>query len=166
MKQFLVTILHQTARLLNLLAGIALLLMMLVVVYDILGRTFGWWFVLSTVGQTTLYMMILGFLGLASCFRDEGNIVVDIATQHLSAKSVRRIDAFWALIAAIVLLPLGYMALKDGFTLHGFGRRSEVLHISPLVHHSIAAFGLAIAALISMAECVKLIWFKEEQRAL
>lgn len=144
------------------LASIALVLMMLVVVVDIIGRTFGLWFVLSTVEQTILYMIILGFFGLASCFRDEGNIVVDIATQKLSLQSVRRIDAFWAFVAAIVLPALAYLTFKDGLVLHGFGRRSEVLQISPLVHHTIAAVGLLMAALISIAESVRLLLRRDQ----
>ena len=36
-----------------------------------------------------------------------------------------------ALLAGIVLLPLGYASLADGLVLHGYGQRSEVLGISP-----------------------------------
>lgn len=137
-------------RVITTVAGIALVMMMAIVVYDIAGRSFGLWHILSSVEQTTLYMMLLGFLGLVRCFRDSGNIVVDVATHNLSASSLRRIDAFWAVVAAFVLLPLGYASLKDGFVLHGYGQRSEVLGISPLFHHAIAGFGLAAAALVSL----------------
>lgn len=162
MKSGIFQILRKLEGLMNICAGIALLLMMLVVVFDIVGRTFGLWFVLSSVEQATLYMMLLAFFGLARCFRDEGNIVVDIATQSLTPRTVRRIDAFWALVAAIVLLPLGYAAIMDGITLHNFGRRSEVLQISPLVHHAIAGFGLSVAALISLVECLKLVMRQDD----
>ena len=97
-------------RIVTAIAGIALLLMMLMVVYDIVGRSLGLWHVLSSVEQTTLYMMLLGFFGLVRCFRHSGNIVVDVATHGLSAGMVRRIDAFWAVLAALILLPLGYPA--------------------------------------------------------
>ena len=143
-------------RIVTAIAGIALLLMMLMVVYDIVGRSLGLWHVLSSVEQTTLYMMLLGFFGLVRCFRDSGNIVVDVATHGLPAGVVRRIDAFWAVLAALILLPLGYASLKDGLALHGYGQRSEVLGISPLVHHAIAAFGLAAAALVSLFTGLKL----------
>jgi TRAP-type C4-dicarboxylate transport system permease small subunit len=143
-------------RVVTAIAGVALVLMMLVVVYDIVGRSFGLWYVLSTVEQTTLYMMLLGFFGLVRCFRDGGNIVVDVATHSLPADLVRRIDAFWAVLAALILLPLGYASLKDGLVLHGYGQRSEVLGISPLVHYAIAAFGLSAAALVSLFTGLKL----------
>lgn len=136
-------------RMMTAVAGIALVLMVLVVVHDIAGRSLGLWHVLSSVEQTTLYMMLLGFFGLARCFRDSGNIVVDVATQGLRPGTVRKIDAFWAFVAAAALLPLGWSSFADGLVLHGFGQRSEVLGISPLVHHAIAGFGLCVAALVS-----------------
>lgn len=144
-------------------AGIALLLMVVVVVYDIAGRSLGLWHVLSSVEQTTLYMMLLGFFGLARCFRDQGNIVVDLATQSMSPGMVRRIDAFWALLAAAIMLPLGYASITDGMVLHAYGQRSEVLGISPLVHHAIAGFGLCAAALVSLVSGLKLAFARSRE---
>ncbi len=149
-------------RIMTAIAGIALLLMVLVVVYDIVGRSFGLWHVLSSVEQTTLYMMLLGFFGLARCFRDQGNIVVDVATQSMSPRTVRRIDAFWAVLAAAILLPLGYSSIADGLVLHGYGQRSEVLGISPLVHHAIAGFGLGVAALVSLLTGLRLAFARQQ----
>lgn len=144
------TLLNRLETLMTAVAGAALILMMLVVVVDIAGRSLGLWHVLSTVEQTTLYMMLLGFFGLARCFRTEGNIVVDVATQGLSEAAVRRIDAAWSVVTAVVLIPLAVMSVRDGITLHGYGQRSEVLGISPLVHHAIAGFGLTVAALVAL----------------
>lgn len=136
--------------LLSTVAGAALLMMMLVVVYDIVGRTFGIWNLLSAVEQTTLYMMLLGFFGLSQCYRDGEHIVVDLATSGLSKRTVNRIDAFWAILTAILLLPLGYLVVVDGLGLHAYGRRSEILGISPLVHHAIGGLGLGMAALVAL----------------
>jgi TRAP-type C4-dicarboxylate transport system permease small subunit len=144
------TLVNTLETLMTAIAGTALILMMMVVVVDIAGRSLGLWHILSTVEQTTLYMMLLGFLGLARCFRTEGNIVVDVATQGLSEAAVRRIDAVWSVITAVVLIPLAVMSVRDGITLHGYGQRSEVLGISPLVHHAIAGFGLVIAAIVAL----------------
>lgn len=137
-------------RVLTAIAGVALVLMMMIVVVDIVGRSFGFWHILSTPEQITVYMMLLGFFGLVRCFRAEGNIVVDVATQNLSETSMRRIDGFWSILTAMVLLPLAVLSIKDGLTLHGYGQRSEVLGISPLVHHTIAGTGLALTALASL----------------
>lgn len=39
----------------------------------------------------------------------------------------------------------------DGLGLHAYGRRSEILGISPLVHHVIAGLGLTLAGLVALA---------------
>ena len=132
------------------LAGASLLMMVLIVVVDIFGRSLGLWNLLSTIEQTTLYMMILGFFGLSRCFRDEGNIVVDLATNGLSKRAVTRIDALWGIVTALVLLPLAYLVVGDGIALDAYGRRSEIMGISPLVHHAIAGLGFAMAAIVAL----------------
>jgi TRAP-type C4-dicarboxylate transport system permease small subunit len=137
-------------QLLLVLAGGALLMMMLIVVIDIFGRTLGLWNLLSTIEQTTLYMMILGFFGLSRCFRDEGNIVVDLATNGLSKRAITRIDAFWGILTALLLLPLAYLVVLDGVSLDAYGRRSEIMGISPLVHHAIAGLGFSMAAIVAL----------------
>lgn len=142
-------------RLLTFVAGTALICMMAVVAIDIIGRTIGLWNVLSTVEQTKLYMMLLGFLGLSLCFRNQENIVVDVATQHLSDRQKSFIDAFWSLISAAVLGALAYYVFENGLALHGSGQRSEVLGISPLVHYAIAGFGLAAAAIVSLFTLIR-----------
>jgi hypothetical protein len=50
-----------------------------------------------------------------------------------------------------------FPSLKDGLVLHGYGQRSEVLGISPLVHHAIAGFGLSAAALVSFVTGLRLL---------
>jgi TRAP-type C4-dicarboxylate transport system permease small subunit len=161
MQEVLARMFSVANRVITAVAGVALVLMVLVVVFDILGRSLGLWHVLSSVEQTTLYMMLLGFFGLVRCFADSGNIVVDVATHSLPKGIVRRIDAFWSVLATLVLLPLGYTSLKDGLVLHGYGQRSEVLGISPLVYHAIAAFGLAAAALVSLYVGIRLAFARE-----
>jgi TRAP-type C4-dicarboxylate transport system permease small subunit len=131
-------------------AGLALVMMVLIVVYDIIGRTVGGWNLLSAIEQTTLYMMLLGFLGLSRCFRDEGHIVVDLVTSGLSKSTICKIDAIWAIVTALVLFPLGYLVIKDGIVLDAYGRRSEILGISPLVHHAIAGVGFGMAGLVAL----------------
>ena len=146
----------------NVFAGGALILMMLVVVADIVGRNLGLCHILSTVEQIQLYMMFLGFFGLALCFRNEGNIVVDVATQNLPDRLVGQIDALWGLCTAIVLVPLGVMVIQDGTILHGYGQRSEILGLSPLVHYTIAGIGLMFAGLLTFLMAVQTLRSKEK----
>ncbi|MBF0277905.1 MAG: TRAP transporter small permease [SAR324 cluster bacterium] len=142
-------------------AGTAMVLMMLIVVFDIVGRSFNFWHILSSIEQIRLYMMLLGFFGLALCFQSEGNIVVDVATHKLPEWIVRRIDAFWSLVTAVILLPLSFFVFKSGIVLHDYGQRSEVLGISPLVHHTIASVGMAIAGMVSIIVFLRLLKSKE-----
>lgn len=155
--QWLLSLLRLAENVLTFIAGFALIMMMLIVVADIVGRSFNLWHILSTVEQIRLYMMMLGFLGLALCFRTQANIVVDVATHHLPDSVTRRIDAVWALCTAVVLLPLGYSVFVDGIPLHEYGQRSEVLGISPLVYHAIAGFGFAVAAILSVVTAIQLL---------
>lgn len=143
-------------RILTAIAGLALVMMMMVVVVEIAGRNLGIFHILSTPEQITFYMMFLGFFGLVRCFRAEGNIVVDLATQNLSERSIKRIDGFWTLLTAAIILPLAVLSFRDGLTLHGYGQRSEVLGISPLVHHTIAAIGLSLTAPVCVIVGVRL----------
>ena len=158
----LLDIFRLAERALTLIAGCALVLMMLVVVADVIGRSLNLWHILSTVEQIRLYMMLLGFLGLALCFRNQANIVVDVATHHLREIVTRRIDAFWAFCTAVILLPLGYSVFRDGVSLHDYGQRSEVLGISPLVYHAIAGFGFAVAAILSIVTAIQLLAKSDE----
>ena len=143
-------------RFLTAIAGVALVMMMMVVVVEIAGRSLGIFHILSTPEQITLYMMFLGFFGLVRCFRAEGNIVVDVATQNLSERSIKRIDGFWTILTAVIILPLPVLSFRDGLTLHGYGQRSEVLGISPLVHHTTAAIGLSLTALVCVIVGIRL----------
>jgi TRAP-type C4-dicarboxylate transport system permease small subunit len=149
-------------RILTTIAGVALVMMMLAVVVEIAGRSLGLFHILSTPEQITLYMMFLGFFGLVRTFRTDGNIVVDVATQNLPESSIKRIDGFWTILTAIIILPLAVLSFRDGLTLHGYGQRSEVLGISPLVHHTTAAIGLSLTALVCVIVGVRLILGKRE----
>ena len=149
-------------RILTTIAGVALVMMMLAVVVEIAGRSLGLFHILSTPEQITLYMMFLGFFGLVRTFRTDGNIVVDVATQNLPESSIKRIYGFWTILTAIIILPLAVLSFRDGLTLHGYGQRSEVLGISPLVHHTTAAIGLSLTALVCVIVGVRLILGKRE----
>jgi TRAP-type C4-dicarboxylate transport system permease small subunit len=136
------------------LAGVALLYMMTVTVADIVGRTLGLFTIDSGVEQAELLMAAIAFFGLARCFSVEGNIVVDIATGHLPDHINRLIDAFWHLVAAAVVTLLAYLVLRNGIAADKLGQRSELLGLSPLLGHGIAALGMAVAVLMALIMAV------------
>ncbi|HVZ52167.1 MAG TPA: TRAP transporter small permease subunit [Pseudolabrys sp.] len=128
----------------------ALLYMMSLTVLDIIGRSLGLFTIDSGVEQTEVLMVIIGFVGLARSVQFEGNIVVDVATGHLAAHVNRLMDAFWHLVMAAVLTLLAYLVFRNGFALDAAGQRTELLGISPLVGHLIAAFGMIVAAVVAI----------------
>jgi TRAP-type C4-dicarboxylate transport system permease small subunit len=132
-------------------AGVALLYMMSLTVFDIIGRSLGILTVGSGVEQTELMMVILGFLGLARCLRVEGNIVVDVATSHLPASINARIDAFWLVVTVLVLALWAYLVLNSGISLDRSGQRSELLGLSPLIGHIVAVVGMVVAIVVALS---------------
>jgi TRAP-type C4-dicarboxylate transport system permease small subunit len=132
-------------------AGVALLYMMSLTVFDIIGRSLGILTVGSGVEQTELMMVILGFLGLARCLKVEGNIVVDVATSHLPPSVNSRIDAFWLVVTALVLALWAYLVLNSGISLDRSGQRSELLGLSPLVGHIVAVVGMVVAIVVALS---------------
>jgi TRAP-type C4-dicarboxylate transport system permease small subunit len=137
-------------RVLAVIAGAALVYMMSMTVLDIIGRTLGIFTIHSGVEQTELMMVAIGFLGLALCLRVGGNIVVDVATQHLPVRINRLIDRFWLLTTAVTLAVLAWLVLRNGFELHASGQRTELLGISPLLSHLVAAAGMAVAVIVAV----------------
>lgn len=151
------TILHVVSKLDRVLAAVAggaLVYMMSMTVLDIIGRSLGVFTVHSGVEQTELMMVAIGFLGLALCLRVGGNIVVDVATQHLPQKVNALIDRFWLLVMAVTLALLAWLVLKSGFELHASGQRTELLGISPLVGHLVAAAGMGIAVVVAVLTAI------------
>ena len=143
-------ILSWLAYTLALLAGAALLYMMMLTVADIVGRSLGFFTINSGVEQSELLMVVVCFFGLARCVELEGNIVVDVATGHLPDRVNRRIDAFWHLMMAAVVALLGYLVMVNGIALDRSGSATELLHISPLIGHTVAAIGLAVTMLVAL----------------
>ncbi len=130
-----------------LLAGAALAYMMTMTVADIVGRSISPFTIASSVEQTELAMLALGFLGLARCLRTDGNITIDVLSQHFPARLNRWIDTFWLAVTAGLLGFLAWAVLRSGLSLDADGQRSELLGLSPLAGHAVAAIGLAAAAL-------------------
>ena len=147
-------VLKRLAYLLAVAGGIALFYMMMVPVIDILGRSLGLFTINSGVEQTELLMLVVCFFGIALCVSVEGNIVVDVATGHLPTHVNRLIDACWHVVNAAVLALLAYLVIRNGLASHDSGQRTELLGLSPLVGHVIAAIGMTIAVIVALAMAV------------
>jgi TRAP-type C4-dicarboxylate transport system permease small subunit len=150
MKVALTSVLSRLAYALALIAGLALLYMMMLTVLDIFGRSFGLFTIDSGVEQSELLMVVVCFFGLARCVQFEGHIVVDVATGHLPDRVNRLIDAFWLLVMAATVALLGYLVYGNGIALDRSGRTTEILGISPLIGHTIAAVGMGVTMLLAL----------------
>ncbi len=127
-------------------AGTALAYMMTMTVADIVSRSISPFTIASSVEQTELAMLVVGFLGLARCLRTDGNITIDVLSQHFPDRLNRWIDTFWLGVTAVLLGFLAWAVLRSGLSLDADGQRSELLGLSPLAGHAVAALGLAAAA--------------------
>lgn len=136
-------------RCLVLLAGAALAYMMTMTVVDIVSRTISPFTIASSVEQTELAMLALGFLGLTRCLRADGNITIDVLSQHFPDRVNRWIDTFWLAVTAVLLGFLAWTVLRSGIALDADGQRSELLGLSPLAGHAVAAVGLAGGAVVA-----------------
>ncbi|MGQ3030927.1 MAG: TRAP transporter small permease [Ferrovibrionaceae bacterium] len=127
-------------------AGAALAYMMTMTVADIVSRSLSPFTIASSVEQTELAMLVVGLLGLARCLRTDGNITIDVLSQHFPDRLNRWIDTFWLAVTAVLLGFLAWAVLRSGLALDADGQRSELLGLSPLAGHAVAALGLAAAA--------------------
>lgn len=136
-------------RCLVLLAGAALAYMMTMTVADIVSRSLSPFTISSNVEQTELAMLAVGFLGMARCLRIDGNITIDVLSQHFPERLNRWIDTFWLAVTAVLLGFLAWAVLRSGQSLDASGQRSELLGLSPLAGHAVATVGLAAGALVA-----------------
>ena len=91
------------------LSGTTLAFLMAITVIDIVARHLHLFSIRGVVEISTLAVIMIGFLPLPNSFITGGHIVVDLATQGLSARTKRKIDAFWL---SVLTLLLAYIALR------------------------------------------------------
>ena len=146
---FLPAPLYRLALFLGDIGGMALFAMMMLTVVDIVGRNFGLGSIEPIVELSSYGVVIAATFGLAVTTALGGHIIIDLFTRNNRPRTNRIIDAFWQGVTVIVLLAMVWLAVKEGFTLHNAGTRTELLEWSPLVPHLPAAFGWLVAALVA-----------------
>ncbi len=108
-------------------AGVILVGMMLMTVYDIAGRSFGFGSIEAVVELTTLGVVIVASFGLAIVTIQAGHILIDLFTRNNNPVTNQRIDSFWLVIMGIFLTVIAYLAVREGLTLHEENTTTEVL---------------------------------------
>jgi TRAP-type C4-dicarboxylate transport system permease small subunit len=147
-------------------AGFALILMMLVTVLDIAGRSLGFGSIEWVIEASSLSVLIIVFFGLASCTASGGHILIDLFTRQNKPITNHLIDGFWMLVMAAILALISWFSLDDAMITHATGERTEVLHLSPLVIIVPSVVGMILTVIVSFWISVRTLRSKPEKSKL
>ena len=93
------------ARTCGTLSGVCVLVMVLTIVIDVVGRTFFYKPLEGSLELNEMLMVLIVFLGLAWTQSQRGNVKIEIFTSRLSFKSARAVDlAVWTLSLVFAFL--------------------------------------------------------------
>ena len=141
----------------GLVAGVLLMVLMVLVVVDIIARSFGLFSVYGIIELSRATLLLVACLGQAWVFAMRGHIVVDLLTAAFPPGITRYLDAIGYLLAGVGAAAVGYYMIQGGWEMHQVGERSETLQLSPLVFRLPAAFGLfvsSVTALMVVRSCL------------
>jgi TRAP-type C4-dicarboxylate transport system permease small subunit len=142
--------LARAARTLSDIAGVILVGMMLLTVFDILGRSAGFGSIGSVIELSGLSVLVIVCFGLAGCTAAGSHNVIDLFTRGNAERTNRIIDAFWLLVMAAIVGLIAWFSMREAIMAHNVGERSEVLHWSPLVSATPAVAGLTLAVIVAL----------------
>lgn len=131
-------------------AGIVLMGMMLLTVFDIFARSLGLGSVESVVELTTMGVVIIAAFGIGLITIKSGHVIIDVFTANNKPSTNRKIDAFWLLVMAIFLSVISYLSISEGLILHSYGTTTEVLEWSVLAYYLPPVIGWSLSSLIAL----------------
>ena len=136
-------ILRSVSKLLNIIAGIAVTVMMLLTVADVLLRA-GGHPIIGTFEIVALSLaLVIGF-GIPQVSLDRGHVYMDILLDKLSKRGKNVLNTITRLFCIIFFLPLGYNLFNVGARFHASGEVSPTIKI-PFYP---VAYGVAICCLL------------------
>lgn len=91
-------------------------------------------------------------LCLPWCQLHGGNIIVDFFTQRATARTTRRLDAFGALLMALMTLLLALRTGAGALVVSGAGETSMILGLPMWWTYASLAPGLGLAGIIAIAQ--------------
>jgi len=95
---------------------------------------------------------VAGSLFLPYCQANGGHIIVDFFTLRASARSVRALDRFGALVMATTLLVVGWRTLVGCLDIARSGQTTMLMGIPIWIGYAAMLPGVAAAGLIALAE--------------
>jgi len=131
------------------LAGVAMVLLMLLTIVDVVGRLLiPGFYLIGVIELSVIAILILGFFGLPWSFATGEHISVDLVTYSAPKQVQDALDALWLLLLGLVAGFFAYFVLKSGLALSRTGQVTEMLHISPVVHHTAGGIGLIVTLIV------------------
>jgi TRAP-type C4-dicarboxylate transport system permease small subunit len=136
-------ILRFVSKLLNIIAGIAVTVMMLLTVADVLLRAGGHPIIGTYEIVALLLALVIGF-GIPQVSLDRGHVYMDFLLEKLSKKGKKVMNTITRLFCIIFFLPLGYNLFNVGARFHASGEVSATIKIPfyPVV------YGVAVCCLL------------------
>jgi TRAP-type C4-dicarboxylate transport system permease small subunit len=141
--------LRLAARILSDLAGVVLVGMMLITVYDIFARSLGFGSFEPVVELTTMGVVIVASFGIAITTIRGGHVIIDLFTRNNKVSTNNYIDAFWLLFMGLMLALMAVLSLQEGLQLHEYGTVTEILNWSVLAYYAPPVLGWSVAALVA-----------------
>ena len=136
-------ILRFVSKLLNIIAGIAVTVMMLLTVADVLLRAGGHPIIGTYEIVALLLALVIGF-GIPQVSLDRGHVYMDFLLEKLSKRGKKVMHTFTRLFCIIFFLPLGYNLFNVGARFHASGEVSATIKI-PFYP---VAYGVAVCCLL------------------
>ena len=121
-------ILRFVSKLLNIIAGIAVTVMMLLTVADVLLRAGGHPIIGTYEIVALLLALVIGF-GIPQVSLDRGHVYMDFLLEKLSKRGKKVMNTITRLFCIILFLPLGYNLFNVGARFHASGEVSATIKI-------------------------------------
>ncbi len=128
--------------------SLGLLFEVLVILIDVIGRAFGQP-LLGSQDLVTMTMVIVVFGGMALCGRQGGHIAVDLLERYFPRWLNRSIDAFAALLGAVIFLAIAW-AVYDSARISVMLNLSTNLLNLPKAWFQWALCGFAVLTAVGM----------------
>jgi TRAP-type C4-dicarboxylate transport system permease small subunit len=131
------------SKVLNIIAGIAVTVMMLLTVADVLLRAGGHPIIGTFEIVSLLLALVIGF-GIPQVSLDRGHVYMDFLLEKFSKRSKKMMNTITRLFCIAFFLPLGYNLFNVGARFHASGEVSATIKI-PFYP---VAYGVAVCCLL------------------
>jgi len=146
-------------------AGIVLVGMMLMTVYDIVARNLGFGSIEPVVELTTIGVVIVASFGFAITTVHAGHIIIDLFTRGNKDSTNNLIDAFWLLVTCLLLIAMSVLSIREGLSLADFDITTEILEWPIMVFYLPPIFGWMLGAGVAFWIGVAVLFRRGEGRS-